>query len=201
MRQTRQRPTLGDTILTALEPPANPATGALIGASCPSRVFCMVVDSTGHELTWHGTRWSAAVVYDPHGTTGPISCPTASFCAATDTEGQVLMWDNNKWSRPFELAPVPHQPAPVISCASPTFCAAIAEGDAFVWNGTSGSSGQYLNTPYYLKDVSCPDPSFCVAIDEVGTAVTWDGCYRRDYLRTTVGMPARIFGDDFSLGD
>jgi hypothetical protein len=26
-------------------------------------------------------------------------------------------------------------------------------------------------------------------------------CYRRDYLRTTVGMPARIFGDDFSLGD
>ena len=27
------------------------------------------------------------------------------------------------------------------------------------------------------------------------------GCYRRDYLRTTVAMPARIFGDDFSLGD
>ena len=27
------------------------------------------------------------------------------------------------------------------------------------------------------------------------------GCYRRDYLRTTVGMPARIFGDDFSLGE
>ncbi len=26
-------------------------------------------------------------------------------------------------------------------------------------------------------------------------------CYRRDYLRTTVGMPARIFGDDFSLGE
>jgi hypothetical protein len=26
-------------------------------------------------------------------------------------------------------------------------------------------------------------------------------CYRRDYLRTTVGAPARIFGDDFSLGD
>ncbi len=26
-------------------------------------------------------------------------------------------------------------------------------------------------------------------------------CYRRDYLRTTVAMPARIFGDDFSLGD
>ena len=29
----------------------------------------------------------------------------------------------------------------------------------------------------------------------------WLGCYRRDYLRTTVGAPARIFGDDFSLGD
>jgi hypothetical protein len=28
-----------------------------------------------------------------------------------------------------------------------------------------------------------------------------DWCYRRDYLRTTVGAPARIFGDDFSLGD
>jgi hypothetical protein len=31
--------------------------------------------------------------------------------------------------------------------------------------------------------------------------LTIDKCYRRDYLRTTVGAPARIFGDDFSLGD
>jgi hypothetical protein len=180
--------------------PANPATGGLIGASCPSRVFCMVVDSTGHELTWHGTRWSAAVVFDPHGTTGPISCPTASFCAATDTEGQVLMWDNSKWSPPFELAPSPHQPAPVISCASPTFCAAVSYGDAFVWNGTSWSSGQYLNTPYDLQDVSCPDPSFCVAIDEVGTAVTWDGSLwgppitvASDYQTQAISCASRTF--------
>ncbi len=135
----------------------------------------MAVDYTGHELTWHGRDWSAVVTFDPHGTTGPISCPTASFCAATNTQGQVLIWDNNKWSPPFELAPVPYQPAPAISCASPSFCAAVAEGSAFVWNGTSWSPGQYLKTRYDLEDVSCPDDSFCVAIDEVGSAVTWNG--------------------------
>jgi cellulose synthase (UDP-forming) len=37
------------------------------------------------------------------------------------------------------------------------------------------------------------DLIFCLDADHV--------CYRRDYLRTTVGMPARIFGDDFSLGE
>jgi nitroimidazol reductase NimA-like FMN-containing flavoprotein (pyridoxamine 5'-phosphate oxidase superfamily) len=37
-----------------------------------------------------------------------------------------------------------------------------------------------------------------VLVQGVSRVVT---CYRRDYLRTTVGAPARIFGDDFSLGD
>jgi hypothetical protein len=40
-----------------------------------------------------------------------------------------------------------------------------------------------------------------VARGIVQVVVRHGGCYRRDYLRTTVGAPARIFGDDFSLGD
>ena len=56
--------------------------------------------------------------------------------------------------------------------------------------------------------VPSPAPRCCLQMSltvppiiNAKTAQKHDYCYRRDYLRTTVGAPARIFGDDFSLGD
>ena len=117
---------------------AGPAIGSLDGVSCPSHSFCMAVDATGHELTWDGEHWSAPVTFDPHGITGPVSCPSNTFCVATDAQGEALVWAGNAWSRPVELAPALYSPAPAISCASATFCALVAAGDAFIWDGTTG---------------------------------------------------------------
>ncbi len=52
------------------------------------------------------------------------------------------------------------------------------------------------NGPYVIQTAFSPGTNNCWGILYVTRH-----CYRREYLRTTVGMAARIFGDGFSLGN
>jgi hypothetical protein len=59
--------------------------------SCPTALFCTVVDNAGQALTWNGHAWTAPRLIDPDGgSLTAVSCPTAWSCTAVDFAGRVL---------------------------------------------------------------------------------------------------------------
>jgi len=63
-----------------------------------------------------------------------------------------------------------------VSCASPTFCAAVDYGpDVVTFNGTAWSKPFAIDPAGYLQAVSCAAAGFCVAIDRKGNALTYNG--------------------------
>lgn len=51
-----------------------------------------------------------------------------------------------------------------VSCASPTFCAAVDDsGHAYMYSG-HWSTGRLIDTSDEVNSVSCARPSFCVAV-------------------------------------
>jgi Regulator of chromosome condensation (RCC1) repeat/Fibronectin type III domain len=63
-----------------------------------------------------------------------------------------------------------------ISCLSSSFCAAVdLAGNAFIYDGSQWSAGQYIDTAGDLGSVSCVSSSFCMAVDAEGNAFTYNG--------------------------
>jgi len=72
-----------------------------------------------------------------------------------------------------------------VSCASPSFCAAVDNGaNAFTFNGSAWSPATAIDPGNQLSTVSCPSPVFCAAVDYGQNVVTFDG--------TAWGKPSAI---------
>lgn len=115
---------------------------------------------------------------------GSVSCPTSSFCAAViqkaaDTRAYALIFHGSSWGRPVQIASGDQlQPDFHVSCASPTFCAAVdTNGFAVRYNGHAwtkpviipGLGGSVVDS------IACPSASFCTAVAYDGSLTTFNG--------------------------
>ena len=138
----------------------------------------MAVLGSGYAATYDGTRWSQPVrLSTAGGQPDSVSCPTAGFCMAVDAlDPSAFLFNGSTW-RP---APGINDPARTgmasVSCASPSFCAAVDNGSrAFTFNGTSWSPATAVDPGNQLSTVSCPSASFCAAVDYGPHVVTFNG--------------------------
>ncbi|HTZ07985.1 MAG TPA: hypothetical protein VMB72_02870, partial [Acidimicrobiales bacterium] len=121
-----------------------------------------------------------------------LSCPSATFCAAVTAGGRAMTWNGSAWSAPVVLTPgdsialqeLLYLPAVTgVSCASPTFCMAVASnGDAYRYDGSAWSAplpidlaSAHEGTHDGLTAVSCPSTTSCTATDDLGRVLTYDG--------------------------
>ncbi len=163
---------------------------AVDSVSCTSPDFCMAVDASdasglgGNIFTFNGQRWKFL------GQDGlplsSVSCSGTDFCEMLgyETDGTVttaywkggLVYNTANLDTYPGFGPEPGQGH--LSCASPTFCAAVDEaGNGFTFDGSGWSKATLLDpgVTAYLVGVSCPTTTFCVAIDAGGHEYTFNG--------------------------
>jgi hypothetical protein len=168
--------------------------GGLISVSCRSAAFCLAVDGSGDVLTWNGSKWSSKQVDVTGDGFESVSCATTSFCVAVDWLGIALVWRGAAWPAP--AVSCPHTTTSSagtctltgaytdgrtgvlsgISCASPSFCAAVDQnGNAYNWDGRRWSRTDLDPIAGVLTGVSCASARFCAAVDGNGYAFEWNG--------------------------
>ena len=149
-----------------------------VSVSCPSRTFCLAVDSDGHAARFNGHFWSAPRLIDSESLTS-VSCPSRSFCVAVDQAGGVVSFDGRSWRRHGVLQYLDGFTS--VSCVSRLFCAAVdALGNALMFNGRTWSAAVRVEPAEAygggsLNSVSCSSSSFCAAVDDAGNAFTFNG--------------------------
>jgi hypothetical protein len=187
----------------------------LSGVSCTSSKSCIEVgiESTtsptrtnGFAAGWNGTNWDGELgkpsqFPDFNG----ISCATASSCmlvgANENADGQTVagaqLWNGKSWLLENPSDPQAIEPGSVaaLSCASPTFCAAVGTRQFVVGGTTSIPVGATWNGSSWVIDpmsepggtaagglsaVSCASPTACVAVGQGGPgngaqAAAWNG--------------------------
>ena len=164
------------------------ATNAI---SCADESACTAVDIAGSAITLRKSRWTpreldprSANDLTPTGLRGidTVSCPTVTFCLAGDVYGRVYRFNGRSWSRSTALAARVGTIAGIvdISCASPSFCAAVTSGSALTYVGGTWSNpvelepvlqqraaaGRHLSA---LSGIGCSG-AICVAVDTFGNA-------------------------------
>jgi len=154
--------------------------GTPTSLSCPTSRFCVAVDNAGEVLTYDGS-WSAPRTVDSGGDLASVSCTSPSFCLAVsaDTPGTAYRFDGQRWSTvPAPNPSTPHggsEPDVLswISCATPTYCAALDDfGEVFIWSGHGWSSAITFDDLQDGSDgISCPVRNFCMIVDGNGVAV------------------------------
>ncbi len=118
--------------------------------------FCMVVDPDGVTRIYDHGQWTT-----PPQQFDPVSCVSDTFCLVRTTTGYAT-WDGT-------LAGTGSQPfgnySPTISCASATFCLAIARyrlhNLQWTFDGTSWSTLQDTNVRGYSTAPSCISATRC----------------------------------------
>jgi hypothetical protein len=154
--------------------------GSVTSISCPTAAFC--VSAGGGISTWNGQAWSEPQPFGLTSVLTGVSCPSATFCQVVDNTGQVETWNGTTWTGPVQV-PSPGAVAggsattgpdlSAVSCASPTFCVAVAgSGAASTWDGSTWST-RTVDPASGLTSVSCASPTLCVAVDEKGDAVVY----------------------------
>lgn len=155
------------------------ASGHLVAVSCLSPSFCMALGGGGPDwLVWNGTSWSGP---QPIRTIRPGVVSPPPPCGRPRPRSHT--------PPPTTLSGVPTAFINFVSCPTASFCvAALSDGEAIVWNGTSWSAPQSINPSLAnargpaaqttvgspslgLKSVSCPTPNFCVAVGSDGSAM------------------------------
>lgn len=169
------------------------SAGLVDSVSCTSATFCMAVDEAssqngqqtgGHIYTYNGASWSDLGPFGYELTS--VSCASKSSCvilAAFSGGVYALTWNGSAVSWPPLLidSGASKSPAPgvgFVSCARPTFCAAVESGGyALTYNGKSWSAADAIDagTISGLDAVSCPTATFCTAVDGWGQVFTWNG--------------------------
>jgi hypothetical protein len=164
-----------DTVYVSKPVPVDPQIQVAAG-SCASASFCMAVGVDGRTAAFTGSSWSPVTTADPATTVlDSVSCPTTSFCATVGDGGDAVLYQDGTWGLPDKIDPGVELKA--VSCASASFCVAIAGNDAAVFSdgqwgkATAAESG----SPFGLVAVSCVSSSFCMAVDGGGSALTFNG--------------------------
>ena len=123
-----------------------------------------------------------------------VSCLTSGFCMAIGGNGGAYLYENGAWS---SGSPVGGSIG-TVSCASPSFCGAIAAGDgddAYIYsNGTwtqsqlVGSDGNTAN----LTSVSCPAQDFCIATGQADAYTYSQGKWSQGVIVLSLTSPYEL---------
>jgi len=156
----------------------------------------MLMFPDGASAVTSPDKWSPPVSIGAKGSSTTqvdysISCPTSSFCVSVNGDGQVLYYRSGVWSLPRSLALGGSINS--VSCSSRTFCVAVAQGHASVYNGHKWSSAVHFGPTGDTYKVSCPRPTFCAAVGANGipggpsALVTFNGHTWTPYKTTSTG--------------
>lgn len=181
--------------------PSPSLAGGLTSVSCVSATFCEAVAQSFNAPSnlaarWSGSAWTVQSVPSPPAAASMIltavTCSSASSCEAvgsfaTGTGNAVPRalaehWDGHSWALQDAVAPrgATLNTLRSVSCASPTFCAAVGSftdttgstaSMAEMWNG---SSWKLRAMPGGSFSVSCVSATFCEAVGPQ-SAANWDG--------------------------
>lgn len=187
----------------AVQPSAHVLTAysaQLQSVSCVSSTWCMatglIYGSTGTGTLaeeWKSGRW--VVVPTPNGITGPntdpysqnfldaVACTSETFCMAigsaiSGSNAKIFaeLWDGKHWSL-RSLPPSHYVPRGVsVSCVTASFCVAVTQLNAFIWNGTRWRT-TWTNQNDDLDAVTCLSTTDCQAVGAGSgeLAVRWNG--------------------------
>ncbi len=172
----------------------------LVAVSCPTESFCAAVDQFGYVASSAHPRASVASWMNaPTGDRGmtDISCPSNSLCVAVDDQGKIATSTDPAGRSPWPVASGVFSSRSTgasitgtgVSCASASFCVAIANSYAcsydycaeippgYVASTNDPAAGARAWTSATLKSaaplsVSCPASSLCVIGDEEGDVIT-----------------------------
>ncbi len=180
--------------------PADSDGAGLTQVSCTWARFCEAVGSYFDEdngqttplaAEWNGTSWTVQSTPSLTTTAGftAVSCTSPKSCEAwgggnAGNPGPEVAehWNGTSW----ELQTVPSNAAAVtsVSCASATFCEAVAQGAAYKWNGSQWKVQALPSSVSSagLNGVSCASPRYCETVgvanvsgNYVGVAAVWAG--------------------------
>ena len=154
-------------------PVGQPGPGGVSASSlaCSSPTFCMAEASPASSEEWRGTGWSSPFPVSGAQVVQALACSGPSFCVTVDGEGDGFLWRGSGWEGELNAWGGPSSAA----CTSATFCVLTQGGGASLWNGSSWSRPEPIDTDAQLTGVSCPTSSFCVAVDTGAAAVFWNG--------------------------
>jgi IPT/TIG domain len=161
-------------------------SGQLDAVSCPTTSFCAAVGGGKYAVTWQQGRWTAPVYLPSALQPYSLSCSSATFCLAADDDGPVWRYNGRTWAT--IASPTSGSPGILgLSCASPTFCAAVvvpstgSEGHPtssglLTFNGSTWSSVKsWAGNTAGWGSVSCPTPKFCMLSDRFGDLAAFNG--------------------------
>ena len=186
--------------------PTDPAVRSYTMAiSCPTAGYCMIVQNAfdgASVLIWDGEKLTPAPEPPLESLSKQLSCATPTMCIL----GLTARWNGSSWTTINWPAPnaTLREVSDVtdISCPSPSFCVAIADGRQMLptlryplgelfreqglvttFNGRTWSPFQALtaaagqpNLPFDdLRHVSCSTPQWCVAYGHGSQTDTTDG--------------------------
>jgi hypothetical protein len=144
---------------------AGPSSGAAspTSVSCPTSTFCVLVDSGGHAMIYHGATWSSPQLIDAAGHLTGVSCPSTTSCTAVDDEGNVTTFNGTTWADPISIDATHSLNA--ISCPNPRFCMAVDDaGHNLAYSFTHWHTARQLLATGALNAVSCSSTEFCYAV-------------------------------------
>ena len=164
---TSSTTTSSTTTNTTTKPPATTATVRKV--SKPPKKSTTKSGSSG---TSNGTSllasldgWNEESISGLSAPLSSVTCTSPSFCMTVGlgrVETHTFTFNGRSWVQRNQI-PSPNVQA--VSCAGPSFCVAVnIQGDANVFNGSSWSAGQSINSRYSLYSVSCPNTNFCAAL-------------------------------------
>jgi hypothetical protein len=150
------------------------------GIDCGGPSFCAMVDQNGFvyisaQPDGEADAWTTVL----SGAEGPelnsVSCPTSGFCAAAGTLGRLHTSHDPLDPASWVTASIAEGNVWDVSCASATWCVALAAGPALLYStdpGGGAAAWSSVSRPAG-SSVSCPSPSFCAILrgsDEVLTS-------------------------------
>jgi hypothetical protein len=157
---------------------ADSGYGVVHDVSCTSTSFCMAIGGDFGSAIWNGSSWrtvSGATAGTDGGTA--LSCTSSSFCMAAPANPNTITWNGKQWGPGTQSVPASTDWFGDVSCASATLCLATgtsANGDPYVFNGTSWSAGPSSNSQNG-GPLSCANLAYCVYVPSNGTVSEYDG--------------------------
>ena len=145
------------------------------GLTCTARYFCLATDTNGTSRFFDGASWSTPV-HIGKGSQRHVdsaSCVDPRFCMAVFGRGSSFGYDGSDWrvTNRFDV----HHSLFSVSCATSSFCTAIASRQARVtmFDGSSWSAPMRIPGGDGARSISCPTATFCMAVSWNGAALEW----------------------------
>ena len=158
----------------------------LLDMSCPTTIFCVAVDNSGHAListnptggaaTWKATQVDNTPNFD--NTLEAVSCSASLVCTAVSFAGNVVT-STNPTGGPtaWKVTHVSTTYLAKVSCFGSATCVVVdEEGNIFDSRNPTGGKAAWTETSIDrgsrgFSGVSCPSSDLCIAVDNSGNVV------------------------------